>query len=425
MSDYRQLMESGLYKEATEERLLISHKETQEEGLVPSGGMYLLPDQIRTISYPYEWSFSQLKDAALAVLDLQELAISKGMSLKDATAYNVQFHAGRPVHIDTSSFEKYEEGAVWMAYRQFCEHFLAPLLLMSRVDVRLGRLQATYIDGIPIDLAASLVPGKTWFNPWLSMHVRMHGKAKKEASGASKKSAPQMTKNALLGLITSLRQAVNALKLEEKQSEWSDYSSASSYDADAAAHKHELVAEYLRGLEAVPKLVWDLGANAGEFSRIFSEQGIDTVAWDGDPAAVDRNYRQVAAKCESHLLPLVQDFSNPSPGLGWENSERAAFLKRGPADVVLALALIHHLVIGNSVPLPMTADFFAKTGRYLIIEFVDPEDPRVVQLLSTRSDSHEYSCVAFEQAFHAQFELIRKDLIRNSKRTLYLMRKKA
>ncbi|HTQ09256.1 MAG TPA: hypothetical protein VMI31_04225 [Fimbriimonadaceae bacterium] len=351
------------------------------------------------------------------------MAIGKGMSLKDATAYNVQFVDGRPIMIDTSSFEEYREGMVWVAYRQFCEHFLSPLLLMSRVDVRLARLQECFIDGIPIDLAASMVGRKTWLNPALLMHVGLHGKAQRGGKGGPAK-AGTMPRNALLGLITSLRQAVNTLKWTERDSPWSDYSSASSYVETSAKHKHEIVTGYLSRLADKPALVWDLGANAGEFSRIFSSQGILTVAWDGDPAAVEHNYRHVKESGETNLLPLVQDFTSPSPSLGWANEERTSFLDRGPADLVLALALIHHLVIGNNVPLEKAAEFFARAGKSLIVEFVGPEDPRVKQLTASRTDWHTYEQTAFEAAFETEFDVLSKDPIRESSRTLYLMRRK-
>lgn len=416
-------MSSGLYEEATERGLLISHKEVNPEGIGHDSGTVLLPDQLKAISYPYEWCFSQLKSAAILVLDLQELALTKGMTLKDATAYNVQFVDGKPLFIDTSSFEHYQEGTVWVAYRQFCQHFLAPLLLMSRVDVRLGRTLESYIDGIPVDLASSMVSKKTWLNPWLYMHIGLHAKAQKSRNGGTSKAA-QMQRSALLGLLKSLRQAVESLKWEDRTSQWSDYSSADSYDQEASRHKAELVESFLADIPEKPSLVWDLGANAGEFSRIFSSKGILTVAWDGDAAAVERNQRQIVESNQTHLLPLVQDFSNPSPALGWQHQERYSFLERGPADLSVALALIHHLVIGNSVPFERTADFLSKTGRYLIIEFVGPDDPRVTQLMSSRTDSHDYNQEAFETAFAGKFDILQQASIQSSSRSLYLMRRK-
>ncbi len=417
-------MSTGLYQEARTAGLLVNHEVVAGSDLSAEAGITLLPDQIRTISYPYEWCFSQLKAAAVLVLDLQELALAKDLSLKDATAYNIQFVDGRPVFIDTSSFELYRNGMVWPAYRQYCEHFLTPLLLMSRVDVRLGRMLQTFIDGIPVDLAASLVSRKTWINPWLYMHVGLHGKAQRRQSGIARKSG-EMPKSALMGLLKSLRQAVQSLSWTERASTWGAYSSASSYDENGSKHKHELLAAYKASLEPAPKLVWDLGANAGEFSRIFSSSGIETVAWDADHAAVEHNYCQIVGATEKNLLPLVQDFSSPSPAIGWCNEERASFMQRGTADLILALALIHHLVIGNSVPLGQAAEFFSRLGPTLVIEFVDPEDPRVKQLTSTRSDWHPYDQSAFEAAFAGPFEIVRKDAIRSSRRTLYLMRRRS
>ena len=422
IEDFRKLMSGNLYETATEQGLLLKHKEVSLDGESTLDSAVLLPEQLPFVSYPYEWCFSQLKASALLVLDLQELALSHGMTLKDASAYNVQMLRGRPIFIDTSSFEAYHEGSVWNAYRQFCEHFLAPLLLMSRVDDRLSRLLGSFIDGVPVDLAAKLVPKKTWLNPWLYMHVGLHGKAQKsgEKSGAKEGTMP---KSALLGLLKSLRQAVEALQPIKRSTQWGDYSSASSYEGDAAQHKHSLVQQYSDGLTESPGVVWDLGANAGEFSRIFSSKGQLTIAWDGDPSAVEQNYTAMASKKEESLIPLVQDFSAPSPSLGWMAQERMSFFDRGPADLSLALALIHHIVIGNSVPLRKVADFFARTAWNLIIEFVGPEDARVKQLLSTRSDTHEYTQGAFEAAFSQEFDILRKDPIRNSERTLYLMKR--
>lgn len=416
-------MSSGLYEAATERRILIPHEELPASN-TPGREVILLPEQLAFVSYPYEWCFSQFKSSAHLLLDLQELALSHGMSLKDATAFNIQFHKGKPVFIDTSSFEAYREGQVWHAYRQFCEHFLCPMLLMARVDDRLALLLKSSIDGIPVDLAAKLLPKKTWLNPWLYMHIGLHGKSQKERKGGAKGDGG-MPKNAMLGLLKSLRQAVDALHWSKADTQWGDYSSASSYSEAGARHKHELVAEYRDLLDAPPAMVWDLGANSGEFSRIFADKGILTVAWDGDPSAVEQNYQAILDKGQQNLVPLIQDFSNPSPGLGWMGTERMSFFERGPVDLVLALALIHHIVIGNNVPFAKAAEFFARVGRTLVIEFVAPEDPRVQELLSTRTETHPYSQEEFEGGFARLFEIVRRDPIRDSRRTVYLMKRKA
>jgi hypothetical protein len=416
--DYRTCVDSGFHDEAIGAGLLVSHV-LESDG---PDGITLVPTSVPFISYPYEWTFSQLKDAAVLTLSLQDMALEHGLALKDASAYNIQFIGSKPIFIDTPSFEKYREGQPWIAYRQFCEHFLSPLLLMAKVDPRLSRLQRTFLDGIPIEIAAKVAP--RWVGPWLSMHVKMHARAKTRGKSQAQSRTAKMSKNALLGLVRSLRQAVESLRPSTAASEWSDYSSASSYDDFAAVHKHELVNAYCDLVAPTARLVWDLGANAGEFSRIFSNRQIRTVAWDYDASAVEQNYCKAAEDNDAYLLPLVLDLTNPSPALGWAHEERMSFLQRGPADVVMALALIHHLVIGNSVPCEKVAAFFASAGKWLILEYVDNEDSRVVQLRSTRTSAHPYDEETFRLAFAERFDVIRRDPIRDSRRVLYLMRRK-
>jgi len=177
--------------------------------------------------------------------------------------------------------------------------------------------------------------------------------------------------------------------------------------------------------EAAPQTVWDLGGNVGLFSRIVSDRGIQTISWDMDPGCVDINYRQVVANGETNLLPLVLDLTNPSPAIGWENRERMSILERGPADTVLALALVHHLAISNNVPLDKIADFLAKLCSWLIIEFVPKSDPKVQRLLSTREDIFpNYTRQGFENELGRLFVIKRSEQIRNSKRILYLMERR-
>ncbi len=167
--DYDHLISSGLYDQLVKSGLLIPHREVSEKPVYPELAVKVIqPELVPFISYPYEWSFSQLKDAALATLAIQKRSIKAGMSLKDASAYNIQFINGKPTLIDTLSFEIYKEGKPWDAYRQFCQHFLAPLALMARVDVRLGQLLRVFIDGIPLDLASRLLPASTRAKFWFT-----------------------------------------------------------------------------------------------------------------------------------------------------------------------------------------------------------------------------------------------------------------
>ena len=420
----KELTNSGLYKELISANLLIAHEEVDKKLALTSDAITVLkPERVKTISYPYEWSFSQLKDAALATLRIQRMAIEHGMTLKDASAYNIQFHNGHPLLIDSLSFEQYEVGKPWKAYRQFCQHFIAPLVLMSFVDIRLSRLAACYIDGIPIDLASAISKSRTFLNPKVAMHLHLHAKfqASKADSVPQKQAQSQFGKNALFGLIDSLQSLVDGLKWKPEGTEWADYYSDTNYSSSAMSEKHRLVSDYLSAIHPKPETVWDLGANNGEFSALATAQGISTVAWDIDPAAVEKNY--ISRKSDKLMLPLVQDLTNPSPAIGWGLKERDSLVERGPAGALMALALIHHLAIGNNVPLGQVAEFLSRIGEWLIIEFVPKADSQVQRLLSTREDVFPtYTKDDFEVAFGKVFEIVRQDQISDTHRTLYLMR---
>lgn len=424
--DYDRLIDSGLYNELTRAGLLIEHEEMSAElAQGPEAYKIIRPQPVRFISYPYEWSFSQLKDAALATIDIQKRALDKGQSLKDCSAYNIQFHNGRPVFIDTLSFEKYKEGAPWIAYRQFCQHFLAPLALISYVDVRLNQLSRIHIDGIPLDVTSTLLPGRTYLRPALLSHVHLHAKAQKRyADKPVDTSQRSISRMALLGLIDNLGNVVNSLEWRPHGTEWGEYYEDTNYSDAAVLHKLELVGRFLD--TAAPGTVWDVGANTGLFSRVASERGIPTIAFDIDPAAVEKNYREVCAKKETGILPLILDLTNPSPGIGWANDERQSLADRGPAELGMALALVHHLAISNNLPMQKIAGFFSKICRWLIIEFVPKSDSQVQRLLTTRQDIFpEYRQDCFEQEFAHLFEIHDQERVSESERTLYLMRAKS
>lgn len=425
--DYDRLMQSGLYQKLVAGGLLVSHQEVEIKAEQPEIAYRILqPEIVPFISYPYEWSFGQLKDAALATLAIARQALEFGMLLKDASAYNIQFHRGKPVLIDTLSFEIYQEGKPWVAYRQFCQHFLAPLALMAFIDVRMSQLLRVYIDGVPLDLASKLLPGKTRWNFGLASHIHMHANAqKKYADQAIDKSTSQqrMAKLSLLGLLDNLESTVRGLKWTPEGTEWADYYDATNYTRDAFDEKKTLVSTYIERVH--PVQVWDLGANNGEFSRLATTKGIDTIAFDIDPSAVEKNYRVVKSSNEQKMLPLVLDLTNPSPSIGWENRERQSLAERGPVDLVLALALVHHLAISNNVPLERLGATLAALGRWLVIEFVPKDDSQVQRLLATREDIFPtYTPEGFEEAFSQSFDILEKKPINGSKRTLYLMKAK-
>ncbi len=425
LADYEALMSSGLYEELIAADVLIPHEEVGNE-LAHDGpaARVLRPEPVPFVSHPYEWCGGALRDAALLTLAAERAALRRGLTLKDASAYNVQLRGGRPVLIDTLSFARLREGEPWVAYRQFCQHFLAPLALMVMRDARLGSLLRAHLDGVPLDLAARLLPWRSRLRPGLLMHLHLHARSQarwaNDPGKARDVSRRGMSLRAREGLVDSLESAVRGLKPKPSRSAWRDYYDATSYSDEGLRHKEDLVGAYLA--DCAPGMTWDLGANTGRFARLAADAGRTTVAWDLDPHAVEAAY---ATAAEDGVLPLVLDLANPSPALGWAHRERASLAARGPAQATLALALVHHLAIAGNVPLPRIAAFCAEITRDLIVEFVPKEDPQVRRLLASREDVFpDYHRKGFEAAFAVRFETVRTDVVRGTERALYLMRRR-
>ncbi len=426
--DYERLMGSGLYEELTDKDLLIPHEEVDLAPPVPGEAYKVIkPRKVQFISYPYEWCFSQFKDAALTTLKIQEIALEFGMSLKDSSSFNIQFQRNQPVFIDTLSFEEYREGQPWVAYRQFCQHFLAPLAIMSYTDIRLNQLLRVYLDGIPLDMASSLLPLGSRFRFTLLSHIHLHARSQEHFSDRVKavkqvnKDGKKMSRTALLGLIDSLESAIKRLTWKSRDTLWSDYYGGSSnYSSQALEHKKEIVGNYLE--EVGPEEVWDLGANVGLFSRISSRKGIRTISFDFDPGCVESNYLKCKEDGSGNTLPLLLDLTNPTPDVGWGSKERMSIMERGPTDAALALALVHHLAISNNTPFPKIADFLNQICSYLIVEFIPKGDEQVQKLLASREDVFaDYSQDNFLKSFERKFSIMASEGVKDSGRTIYLM----
>lgn len=430
--NYDMLMSTGLYQRLVNEEMLVCHTEVSKSEFPDDYALgfeecykVIKPDIIPFVSYPYEWCFSQLKNAALLTLRIQKTALENGMSLKDASSYNIQFVGGKPIFIDTLSFEKYKEGEPWVAYRQFCQHFLAPLSLMALKDIRLNQLLRIYIDGIPLDLASSLLPFKSHFKLTLKTHIHFHAKTQRQYSDKTENiKGRKISRLGLLGIVENLETAIKRLRIKHLDTEWANYyEDNNNYSSPAMEDKEKIVSRYLDKIK--PSILWDLGANTGKFSRIASNKGAVTISFDIDPMAVERNFLCCLENGEKKILPLLLDLTNPTPSIGWENEERLSVIDRGPADTALALALIHHLAISNNLPFKKIVDFFSKITNWLIIEFVPKEDSQVQKLLATREDIFpSYTQSSFEKEFCRKFDICEKDNVSDSARTLYLMKKK-
>ena len=326
------------------------------------------------------------------------------MSLKDATAFNIQFWGTKAKLIDTLSLETYEEGRPWVAYGQFCRHFLAPLSVASATSSPLEPLLGKSIDGMALPLASRLLPRRTLLSPGIATHLHLHAKfeTRHGNDAQSTRKPPRVSKAGLLGLIASLESLVRKLKSPKSVDVWNSYYETNTYDAEATQQKLELIAAVTR--EHQPRTAWDLGCNTGMFTDAMAAQGTQVVAMDSDAGVIAELYRKAAAEGSDQVLPLVMDLSNPTPALGWAHQERRSLLDRGPSDLCLGLALIHHLSISNNVPMAMIADFFGRCANRCVVEWVPETDPQVVRMLASgRLLSTDYSREAFVAAFEGVF----------------------
>jgi ribosomal protein L11 methylase PrmA len=415
-------IQSGCYNELVKKGLLIPHENIQGN-LTGSNEHYatLQPERIGFVSYPYEWSFDMLKDAALLTLQLAKEALSYTMILKDATPYNIQWHKGKLIFIDTLSFEKYEETS-WIAYRQFCESFLGPLLIMHYAKKQLPGLMLAWPDGIPIATISSLLPKRSRFSLYTYLHIHLNAKysLKKQDKNSGAKKFP---KQKLLNLITSLETLITGLKTPAQKSTWSGYYEEASQRNDYLEQKKNIISSWLGELKDI-KTAADLGANEGAFSKLLAANSIPVVAADFDPYCINELYRQVKTSGEKNIQPLVIDFSAPSPAIGVNNEERNSLISRSKFDLLLALALIHHLAIGKNIPFEMIAELFSRMGKTLIIEFVPKDDEKIKEMLSQKKDIYaKYDEANFINTFEKYFTVADKKAIPGSGRVLFLMRK--
>ena len=418
---YDFFMSSGLYEELVSNNLLITHEEISRD----DEGVVLKVSKIPFISYPYEWCFEQYRDAALLTLKINMISIKYGMILKDASVYNVQFINGNPIFIDTLSFDKYVEGEPWGAYGQFTRHFIAPLSLMNFVDNRLNSLMRNYVDGIPLDLANSIL--KRRGGMFVKQHITWQNKSimKHNNFGKTEKNIKvNLPKKSLINIWIMIDNQIKNLKNSYVLTEWDNYYDNTNYSDIADEDKKNILLSFVNKIKGERNIALDMGANDGKFSRIVSDSFENVIAMDIDYNAIDRAYR-ISNTNKENILPLVFDFNNPTPDIGFACRERDSLEKRMNADLVMALALIHHIAISNNVPLSSISEWFSKLGRYLIIEFVPKDDSQVELLLRTRVDIFDsYTQDNFEEEFSKYFEIVSKKKVKDSKRTLYFMVRK-
>ena len=416
-------MKDGLYEHLTKKKWLVSHTEIFDTDLQLADTLIILPHQIPTIVYPYEWSFTMWQDAALLTLYIAKEAIDKGMFLKDATPFNIQFLNGKPIFIDTLSFEKYVPEKPWIAYRQFCECFLAPLLLQHYCHTDTGKFFILYPNGVPLEILQSLLPKRAKWNLHNYLHIYLQGAAKVGKQINNSKAATQFSKKKMLLLLNDLVEYVKKIQVKKNKSAWDDYYIATILSNQYLHNKTDLVKSFLNTISF--NTIVDLGANDGYFSLLFKNTEKQIIAGDGDANCINELYTIIRSQKIKNILPVISTLQNPTPAIGWNNTVRASFKERIKGDVIFALALVHHLAIANNLPLKFIADWLAQMGKYLLIEFVPKTDEKVQLLLQGREDIFDnYTIKNFEQSFLEKYKILLQQTIGTTNRVLYLMVKK-
>jgi SAM-dependent methyltransferase len=419
-NEYKHLIDTGLYEKLTNRQLLIKHEECifENDLYIENAHIFCKPEQLDMISFPNEWCFSQFKDSAIATLDILKIAIDNGMILKDANSINIQLHRGKAILIDTSSFCKYCEGDYWKGYKQFLEHFFIPLKLANTTSVEIFKLLLYFKEGIPISKSIFFFKAFDFFNFSAFIHIFLFSKytGNNIINNTVKK---KLSKLALLGILNSLYSGIAKLKKGRNESEWIDYySNTNNYENSSFDYKAKFILEIIEN-QTFSKVL-DFGSNTGYFSRLIHKHVDYIISVDNDSEVVDLNYR-INKKLEiKNIYPLVIDFLNPTPSFGFSGKEYESFQERAKSDLVLALALIHHLYFKHYISFSKMADLFFSLGKNIIVEFVEQNDSQILlfeELFEGQLQS--YNSEAFENAFLEKFTILRKDRIIESHRLLY------
>ena len=420
LSDWQALSRSPFFPGSVAAGRLIAAEETP----APDGAAGALRHpRIRPITYPFEWTFSMLKEAALLQLDLLAEALGHGLTIKDATPYNIQFSDNAPMFIDVGSFAPYREGEPWLGYRQFCRQFLYPLMLRAWVGVPFQPWLRGDPEGPTADQMRKLLPGHRRVHPGALLHVELQARAEGRLQGRSVRSSladAGFSVDLILANVHKLRSLVESLTWEGREGTWSEYHGCDHVGRDRAT-KTSFLAETLA--ETSPGTVLDLGANDGHFSTAVARAGASAVAVDGDEAVLDRLYRHLGPG--SPVAVVLSDLSNPSPSQGWAGVERPSLFSRVSADLVLAYGLIHHLIYTASIPPGHVVEFLASFGCPVLVEFVAPEDPMVDKLTANKrpEELHTHRDRAgFERLVGERFRVAKALDLTGGTRVLYDLR---
>lgn len=423
-ADFEALTATSFYRRLVTDRKVVG---TERAGPETSGGpwkLVLRHERIPFVSYPYEWPFSMLADAAELHLEILLDALTEGMTLKDGSAFNVQWRGCRPVFIDVGSFEQNPDGGPWAGYRQFCQTFLYPLFLQAHKGVPFQAWLRGSTEGLPGKHLRLLMTVRDLARPGVLKHLLLHAAIASRVPGRAQAVQAEL-RNA--GFSTEISQALvrNLLKLVRRlkhpagRSLWADYRRTCTYTDQDRQEKEGFVRQ--AATAAPVQLAWDLGCNDGYYTRVVAEHAKYVVALDSDEAVIDGLYRSLRDEGTATILPLVMDLADPSPGLGWRGTERRSLGDRGRPGLVLCLALVHHLAITANIPLKAVLDWLSSLDARVVIEFATPSDPMVQQLLGNKPPAQhdDYREDVFERLVEVSFAIERRVALPSGTRIMY------
>ncbi len=421
---YSVVKNSGLLDSLIKTNKVISSHELTEVGEGSNYVKFLEHELIEFISYPYEWPFLLLKEAALHHLAIQITALKHEISLIDASAYNIQFKGVNPIFIDVLSFKSYQTGEFWNAHRQFCEHFLNPLLLYAIKNIPYHDWYRGSMEGVSTEMLARLLPSRSWFSLNYLVHILLpaHNQNKSKKTNdriVSRSHYHQFPKSIYLRFLEQLHRWIQKLQLKSQQmTTWEDYTTTRFYTEKQLIEKREFISEFVKATK--PKQLWDLGCNDGEFAQIALKNGAGyVIGFDADLGALDKAVIR-AKQNNLNFLPLYQQISNLTPNQGWLSKERLSILDRGAPNALIALALIHHLALGHNLPLNEIIQLLTSISPCGVVEFVPKTDPTAQKMLALKGDCFpHYTEQNFQRILAEQSSIVKTLTLSESGRTLY------
>ncbi|MHA8078895.1 hypothetical protein [Aquirufa antheringensis] len=417
--EYDHLMASGLYLKLVGQQLLIPHQEIENQ----DKNIYKIisPEQINFISLPFEWCYAQWRKVILSYLEINLLAIENGLILKDATPYNFYFKGGKAILFDTTSFSFFNEPNYWNSYRQFCEEMLGPFSLMHYKGQQWGTLTLASQRGLPLDFISQNLPNKSWLNLTCLLHLHLHAKAYHKPS-KGKNASEGFTKEKLTEAILMIKTTIESWNdYYRYPTYWENYYEKDIETPEYLADKELTIKHILDDLK--PARILDLGANTGKFSEIACEKAKNVIALEFDTNCVDTIEQLITETKNEKLQTLVGDLSQTSPDFGLLGKEHPSIFTRAKSDLVMALALVHHLALTKMIPFELITDLLYEfSSKYVLVEFIEKTDRKVIHLLKNNPRYYPNK-EEFEQIIQQKYKLLQKKTLDKSVRTLYLLEK--